>query len=87
MPAPSRSSSKAAIKWLRSDKQHIARTGQRRSHTLREQDRVGWSQRNERDSMMNHAYGWMGGGMWIWTVIGVLVVVLLVIAINKLSKK
>jgi hypothetical protein len=31
---------------------------------------------------------WMdGGGMWIWTVIGVLVVVLLVIAINKLSKK
>jgi uncharacterized membrane protein len=37
--------------------------------------------------MMNHAYGWMGGGMWIWTVIGVLVVVLLVIAINKLSNK
>jgi len=29
----------------------------------------------------------MGGGMWIWTVIGVLVVVLLVIAINKLSNK
>jgi hypothetical protein len=29
----------------------------------------------------------MGGGMWIWTVIGVLVVVLLVILINKLSKK
>jgi len=29
----------------------------------------------------------MGGGTWIWTVIGVLVVVLLVIAINKLSKK
>jgi hypothetical protein len=29
----------------------------------------------------------MGGGMWIWTVIGVLVVVLLVVAINKLSKK
>jgi uncharacterized membrane protein len=37
--------------------------------------------------MMNNAYGWMGGGTWIWTVIGVLVVVLLVIAINKLSKK
>lgn len=37
--------------------------------------------------MMNNAYGWMGGGMWVWTVIGVLVVVLLVIAINKLSKK
>jgi len=25
--------------------------------------------------------------MWIWTVIGVLVVVLLVVVINKLSKK
>ena len=38
---------------------------------------------------MNHGgmNGWMGGGMWIWTVIGVLVVILLVIAINKLSKK
>ena len=29
----------------------------------------------------------MGGGMWIWTVIGVLVVVLLVVLINKQSKK
>jgi hypothetical protein len=29
----------------------------------------------------------MGGGMWIWTVIGVLVVVLLVVMINKVSKK
>ncbi len=48
---------------------------------------MGSSQRDERDSMMNHAYGWMGGGMWIWTVIGVLVVVLLVVAINKVSKK
>ena len=37
--------------------------------------------------MMNHAGGWMGGGMWIWTVIGVLVVVLLVILINKVSRK
>jgi len=37
--------------------------------------------------MMNSMDGWMGGGMWIWTVIGVLVVVLLVVAINKLSKK
>jgi hypothetical protein len=34
--------------------------------------------------MMN---GWMGGGMWIYTVIGVLVVVLLVVAINKMSQK
>jgi hypothetical protein len=31
--------------------------------------------------------GWMGGEMWLWTVIGVLVVVLLVVVINKLSKK
>lgn len=35
---------------------------------------------------MNHD-GWLGGGMWIWTVIGVLVVVLLVVLINKASKK
>ena len=34
--------------------------------------------------MMN---GWMGGGMWIYTVIGVLVVVLLVVAINKMAQK
>ena len=37
--------------------------------------------------MMNHTDGWMGGGMWIWTVIGVAVVVLLVVVIGKLSKK
>ena len=42
---------------------------------------------NERVSVMNHAYGWMGGGMWIWTVIGALMVVLLVVAINKVSTK
>jgi len=36
---------------------------------------------------MNYSDGWMGGGMWIWTVIGVLVVVLLVVVINKRSKK
>jgi uncharacterized membrane protein len=32
--------------------------------------------------MMNYTDGWMGGGMWIWTVIGVLVVVLLVVVIS-----
>jgi uncharacterized membrane protein len=52
---------------------------------------VGWSQRNERNFMMNHTNGWMsgwaGGGMWLWAVIGVAVVVLLVVAIGKLSKK
>ena len=41
--------------------------------------------------MMNHANewmkGWVGGGMWIWTVIGVLVVILLVVLIGKLSRK
>ena len=37
--------------------------------------------------MMNYTNGWMGGGMWIWTVISVLVVVLLVVAISKLSMK
>ena len=47
----------------------------------------GWSQRNERDRPVNHTYGWMGGGMWLWTVIGVLVVVLLVVVINNLSRK
>lgn len=40
--------------------------------------------------MMNYG-GWMsggfGGGMWLWTVIGVLVVVLLVVLIIKVSKK
>jgi hypothetical protein len=36
-----------------------------------------------------HDGGWlgMGGGIWIWTVVGVLVVVLLVVVISKLSKK
>jgi hypothetical protein len=29
----------------------------------------------------------MGGGMWVWTLIGVLVVVLLVVMINKVSTK
>jgi hypothetical protein len=29
----------------------------------------------------------MGGGMWIWTVAGILVVALLIVMINKLSKK
>lgn len=41
--------------------------------------------------MMNHSGGWMagmsGGGMWLWTVIGVAVVVLLVVVIAKMSKK
>ena len=44
-------------------------------------------------SFMNHTGGWMdgtngwaSGGMLLWGVIGVLVVVLLVVLINKVSK-
>jgi len=37
--------------------------------------------------MMNNSNGWMGGGMWIWPVVCVLVVILLVVAILKLTKK
>jgi uncharacterized membrane protein len=52
---------------------------------------AGSLQRNERSIMMNHGDGWMsgwaGGGMWLWTVIGVVVVVLLVVVVGKLSKK
>ena len=48
---------------------------------------MGWSQRNERELMMNHTDGWMGGGMWSWTVMGMLLVVLLVVVISNLSKK
>lgn len=36
---------------------------------------------------MNNTSGWMGGGMWLWTVIGLLVIVLLVVVIGKQSKK
>lgn len=31
--------------------------------------------------------GWMGGGMWICTVIAVVIVILLVVMIGKISKK
>ncbi|MGW8159309.1 MAG: hypothetical protein ACWGKN_12540 [Desulfoprunum sp.] len=31
--------------------------------------------------------GWFGGGMWIWTLIGVVVIVLLVVLINRISRK
>ena len=46
-------------------------------------------QYNERFFMMNNTDGWMNGSMGggIWTVIGTLVVVLLVVAIMKMSKK
>ena len=31
--------------------------------------------------------GWVAGGMWIWVVIGLAVVVLLAVVIGKMSKK
>lgn len=41
--------------------------------------------------MMNqsggHMNGWLGGGMWLWAVIGLLVVVLLIVVINRSYKK
>jgi hypothetical protein len=36
---------------------------------------------------MNNTNGWMSGEIWIWTVLGTVVVVLLVVMITKLSKK
>lgn len=39
---------------------------------------------NQTDNWMN---GSMGGGMWIWTVIGIMMVVLLVVSITKPSGK
>ena len=30
---------------------------------------------------------WAGGGLWVWIVVGSLVVVLLIVVINKLSQK
>ena len=31
--------------------------------------------------------GWSGGGMWLWTVLGLVIVALLVVVVSKLSKK
>ena len=39
---------------------------------------------NQTSGSMN---GWMGGDMWLWTAVGILLVIFLVMAINKLSKK
>jgi hypothetical protein len=35
--------------------------------------------------MMNNGYGWMGGGIWMWAVLAVLVVV--VVVVKNLSRK
>jgi hypothetical protein len=38
--------------------------------------------------MMHDMNGWMmGGGMWLWTILGILVVVLLAVLIVKVSTK
>jgi heme exporter protein D len=41
--------------------------------------------------MMNRTGGWvgewMGGGMWVWTAVGILVVILLAVVIGKLFQK
>lgn len=42
--------------------------------------------RKNKGVVMNHTGGWMGG-MWIWPVIGVLLVALLIVVINKVSKR
>ena len=39
------------------------------------------------DQSTGHMSGWLGGGMWFWTVIGVLLIVLVVVAIIRISKK
>lgn len=39
---------------------------------------------NHNDGLMN---GWAGGGMWLWIVLGLMIVALLVVVIGKLSKK
>lgn len=40
---------------------------------------------------MNHTGdgmgGWASGGMWLWALMGVVVVALLVVAMGKISKK
>jgi len=36
---------------------------------------------------MNGMNVWLGGGMWLWTVVGVVVIVLLFVMINRYSKK
>ncbi len=39
------------------------------------------------DQSTGHMNGWLGGGMWLWTVIGLLLIVLLIVAINRFSRK
>jgi uncharacterized membrane protein len=49
------------------------------------------AQHNKQNFMMNYNNGWMGGrmggAMWLWSVIGVAVVVLLVLVISRVARK
>lgn len=36
---------------------------------------------------MGYTNGWMGGGMWIWTILGIVGVVLLGVIVGKMSRK
>ena len=50
---------------------------------------------NEENSMMNYSggwmtgwsNGWMGGPMWLWTTIGIGVIILLAVVINIQTRK
>jgi hypothetical protein len=39
------------------------------------------------DQTTGHMNSWLGGGMWLWTVIGILLIVLLIVAINRFPRK
>jgi hypothetical protein len=39
------------------------------------------------DQSAGHMNGWLGGGMWLWTVIGVLAIVLVIVMFNRTFKK
>lgn len=39
------------------------------------------------DQSTGHMNGWLGGGMWLWTVIGVLIIILLIVAIIRFPRK
>jgi uncharacterized membrane protein len=39
------------------------------------------------DQVSGHMNGWLGGGMWLWTVIGLVVVVLVVVMISRSYRK
>lgn len=43
------------------------------------------------EMMPHHVGGWMtgwgGGGLWVWAILGVVVVMLLAVIVNKITKK